>query len=197
MGEEVKVFGAWGSPFSSKVELALRLKGVLYDYIEEDLNNKSSLLLQYNPVYKKVPVLLHNGKSITESIIILEYIEETWKAYPILPQDPNDKAMARFWVNFIDGKCSSAIRKVAFSPEEEREKAVEEACECLKTVESALNGKKFFGGDTIGMGLELLSSEKFPNLFKWTDDFVSCSIVTELLPPRDKLVAHIKAHLSK
>ncbi|TYH54706.1 hypothetical protein ES332_D09G188700v1 [Gossypium tomentosum] len=124
--------------------------------------------------------------------------------------------MARFWVNFIDGKCSSAIRKVAFSPEEEREKAVEEACECLKTLESALNGKKFFGGDTIGMvdivalfiafwlrpfqeikGLELLSSEKFPNLFKWTDDFVSCSIVTELLPPRDKLVAHIKAHLSK
>ncbi|KAG4130636.1 hypothetical protein ERO13_D09G157101v2 [Gossypium hirsutum] len=184
MGEEVKVFGAWGSPFSSKVELALQLKGVPYDYIEEDLNNK-------------IPVLLHKGKLITESIIILEYIEETWKAYPFLPQDPNDKAMARFWVNFIDGKCSSAIRKVAFSPEEEREKAVEEACECLKTLESALNGKKFFGGDTIGMGLELLSSEKFPNLFKWTDDFVSCSTVTELLPPRDKLVAHIKAHLSK
>lgn len=93
---------------------------------------------------------------------------------------------------------------------------MEEAGECLKTLESALNGKKFFGGDTIGMvdivaifiafwlrplqeikGLEVLSSEKFPNLFKWTDDFASCSIVKEILPPGDKLVAHIKAHLSK
>ncbi|KAB2087450.1 hypothetical protein ES319_A04G105600v1 [Gossypium barbadense] len=194
MGEEVKVFGTWASPFSRRVELALRLKGV------------PSLLLKYNPVYKKVPVLLHNGKPIAESLVILEYIEETWKNNPIWPEDPYGKAMARFWAKFIDDK---------WSPESEREKAMEEACECLKALESALNGNKFYGGHTIGLvdiaanfigfwlsivqeatGRELLSAHKFPLLFNWSHDFVNCGIVQECLPPKDKVLAIFKARVA-
>ena len=88
MAEEVMLFGAWGSPFSRRVEIALKLKGVPFEYIEENVSDdklKSPLLLKYNPIHKKVPVLLHNGKPILESLIILEYIDETWKPNPILP----------------------------------------------------------------------------------------------------------------
>ena len=69
--------------------------------MEEDLVNKSLVLLKYNPVHKKVPVLV-NGKPLVESLIILEYIDETWKNSPrFLPEDPYKKAQLRFWCSFV------------------------------------------------------------------------------------------------
>ncbi|PSS32645.1 Glutathione S-transferase [Actinidia chinensis var. chinensis] len=212
MAEQVKLFGVWASPFTRRIEIALKLKGVEYEFVEEDLVNKSDLLVKYNPIHKKVPVLLHNGNPICESVVIMEYIDETWKGAPILPRDPYERAMARFWAKFIDDKCVPAIWKACWSNDEEQENAIEEACELLKTLEAQLKGNKFFGGQTIGfvdiaantigfwlgilleiVELELLTEEKFPKLCKWIDDYVNCSVIKENLPPRDKLLAYFRA----
>ena len=97
----MKLHGIWASPYVKRVEMTLKLKGI-FEYVEEDLRNKSQLLLQYNPVQKKVPVLIHNGKPIAESLIILEYIDETWKnGPPLLPQDSYKRAKVRFWASFV------------------------------------------------------------------------------------------------
>lgn len=107
-GNRVTLHGMWASPYSKRVEFALRVKGIEYEYVEEDLTNKSQLLLQYNPVHKKVPVLFHNGKPIAESLVILEYIDETWKEGPqLLPKDPLERGKVRFWANFLQQQVSS------------------------------------------------------------------------------------------
>lgn len=108
MDKEVVVIGFWTSPYAMRVQIALVEKGVPYHYVEEEnlFNNKSSLLLQSNPVHKKVPVLIHNGKPVCESLIILQYIDDVWKGGNFLfsDEDPYQRAKARFWINFFDVK---------------------------------------------------------------------------------------------
>ena len=110
--QEVKLLGVWGSCPSKRVEIALKLKGIRYEFVAQDLSNKSPELLEYNPVHKQVPVLLHNGKPICESLVILEYIDETWMSGPsILPEDPYARSVARFWAKFIDDKVFESYLK--------------------------------------------------------------------------------------
>ncbi|KAH1086798.1 hypothetical protein AAZX31_07G131900 [Glycine max] len=94
--EEVILLGAVGSPYVCRVKIALKLKEVQYKFLEENLANKSELLLKSNPVHKKVPVFIHNEKPIAESLVIVEYIDETWKNNPILPSDPYQRSLACF-----------------------------------------------------------------------------------------------------
>ncbi|PPR90437.1 hypothetical protein GOBAR_AA30249 [Gossypium barbadense] len=58
-----------------------------------------------NPVHKKIPVLIHNGKPICEALIQVQYIDEVWhdKAH-LLSSDPYQKATARFWADYFDKK---------------------------------------------------------------------------------------------
>lgn len=190
--------------------MALKLKGVRYEYIEEDLSSKSPLLLHYNPLHKKVPLLLHNGKPIAESLVILEYIDETWKtANPLLPRHPYQKAKARFWGQFIDHKCWPPLLTAYRCRGVEQDKAKEEVCELLKLLDTELGDQKFFGGDTSGLvdtvasliafwlrviqeflGVDLLTEEKFPNLWNWAEGLVGCSTIKESLPPKDKLLQY-------
>ncbi|KAM0873626.1 hypothetical protein ACQ4PT_037926 [Festuca glaucescens] len=97
-GDQLTVLGAWASPFLVRVRLALHLKALEYEYVEVDLKDKSDLLLVFNPVHKKVPVLLHGGKPVCESMLIVQYLDD---AFPgsgpaFLPADPHDRAVARF-----------------------------------------------------------------------------------------------------
>ena len=102
--EDLKLLGLPLSPFVISVRMALNMKGVSYEYVDEDLSNKSELLLKSNPVHKKVPVLIHNGRPICESLVILQYVDELFAGRSILPTDSYERATARFWAAYAGDK---------------------------------------------------------------------------------------------
>lgn len=99
-----------------RLRIALAEKGIEYEYKEEDLKNKSPLLLKMNPVHKKIPVLIHNGKPVCESLIALQYIDGVWnEKSSLLPSDPYLNSQALFWADYVDKKvsfCLSVRKKV-------------------------------------------------------------------------------------
>ncbi|KAI5665762.1 hypothetical protein M9H77_15615 [Catharanthus roseus] len=209
MEEEVKLHGFWASPYVYKVIWALKLKAIKYDYIEEDLSDKSELLLHYNPIHKKVPVLVHGGKPIAESDIVLEYIEETWVHNPLLPKDPFDRALARFWIHF-GSQNGWTFYCFFIASEAGKEAAAKEVVELLKLLEEkCLGNKKFFGGDEINMvdlsfgwltlwfdcieqvvGMKILEPTNFPRLCSWAMNFKEHPLIKENLPQPGKLLLH-------
>jgi glutathione S-transferase len=100
-GEGLTLLGLRASPFVIRARIVLNLKGLTYGYTEESLYDKSELLLKSNPVLKKVPVLIHDGKPVCESQIIVQYIDEAFpdSGRAILPSDAYERAIARFWAS--------------------------------------------------------------------------------------------------
>ncbi|XP_031488513.1 glutathione S-transferase U17-like [Nymphaea colorata] len=216
---EVKLIGLWASPFVLRVKVALNIKGVPYEYLEEQLPfSKSQLLLDSNPVHKKVPVLLHDGKPVCESLIIVEYIDEVWASAglpAILPLDPYDRATARFWAAYIDEKFFGPMRGLILTEGEDGKDLLEQLMAALEQLEDAFRkcckGGAFFGGETIGFldlalgsflgwlrvlegdtGTKLLEKSKFPKLEAWSAAFCEAEPVKEVIPEAEKLAEFAK-----
>ncbi|CAD5184004.1 unnamed protein product [Musa acuminata subsp. malaccensis] len=214
---DLKLLGSWASSYTHRVQLALKLKGLAFEYAEEDLADKSPSLLLYNPVYEKVPVLLHRGRPVLESVIILHYLDETWPEVPLMPADPYDRALARFWCHFVDDKLGPAVGAVFASPSDGQAAAVEQVHENLRLVERELREgafagrRRFFGGDKIGvldivlgcgsywlavfeevMEVKLVDPEAFPLFHSWLRDFEAQEEVKAIIPAIDRLLEYAR-----
>ncbi|KAJ4746249.1 Tau glutathione S-transferase [Rhynchospora pubera] len=146
----VMLLSFYASPYGQRAQIALAEKGVQYEYKEENLPEKSELLLKSNPVYKKIPVLIHDGKPVSESLVIVEYIDEVWSdKVPLVPSDPYQRAQARLWAGFADKvyECGGRLWNLKG---EEQEGPKKEIIEILKLLETQLGDNKYFGGDTFG-----------------------------------------------
>ncbi|PIA62423.1 hypothetical protein AQUCO_00200440v1 [Aquilegia coerulea] len=213
----VQLIGGWPSPFAMRPRIALNLKNVDYKYIEESFAPKSELLLKSNPVHKKIPVMIHNDQPICESLVIVQYIDEVFTSGPLLlPSDPYDRAIARFWATYIDTKWFSSLSGIAKAKTDaEKATATEGLTEGLALLEEAFGkiskGKGFFGGATIGYldialgsclgwirvaetvsGSNYIDETTTPGLYAWAERFSSDDAVKDLIPETDKLLGFAK-----
>lgn len=209
----IKLLGSWPSPYSNRVRLALKMKAIDYEFIQEDIRFKSGLLLKSNPVYKKIPVLFHADKLICESLLIVQYIDDVWPNGPsILPPDHYDRAMARFWAAYIDDKWPPLLGELRKAQgAEAKAEVIKRILEDMVVLEDAFvkcsKGKAYFGGDNIGYldiafgcflgwlkigervaGTKLLDESKTPSLVEWSERFCSNDVVRDVLPDTEKLM---------
>ncbi|KAF8052854.1 hypothetical protein N665_1499s0012 [Sinapis alba] len=217
--DTVKLIGSWASPFSIRVRAALHLKSVKYEYLDEPdvLRSKSELLLKSNPIFKKVPVLIHGDVSICESLNIVQYVDEAWSSAPsILPSHPYERANARFWALFIDEKVFGSLEAVGGAQDDEgRTAAAGKLMENLATLEEAFQktskGLGFFGGENIGFldlacgtllgpvsvieafsGVKFLREETTPGLVQWAEKFRAHEAVKPHMPTPEEFIAFAK-----
>ncbi len=94
----IQMFGFWRSAASFRVRMALNLKGVAFTETMIDLDAGEQSTGQFaamNPQAKVPLVILENGARLTQSIAILEYLDETHPAPPLLPADALGRARVR------------------------------------------------------------------------------------------------------
>lgn len=96
----MKLYSYFRSSAAYRVRIALNLKGVSYDTVPIHLTKDGGQQRQpdfaaRNP-QMRVPVLeLPGGATITQSLAIIEYLEETHPAPPLLPAEPLERARVR------------------------------------------------------------------------------------------------------
>lgn len=94
----MKLHGFFRSGASWRVRIALALKGIDYDQVSYKLREKeqnSPEFLAMNP-QGLVPALeLDNGDALTQSLAIIEYLDETHPQPALLPTDPALRAKVR------------------------------------------------------------------------------------------------------
>lgn len=106
---------------AQKVRVALAEKGL--DYREHLIDLRGG---QFDPAYMKinpnamVPTLVHDGRPVIESSVILYYVDEVFPQPPLMPSDPHLRARVRLYNKMIDeyvhNSCTILTFATAFRP---------------------------------------------------------------------------------
>ena len=100
-----------------KVRITMRVKGLAWDSVRVDLFRAE----QYDPKYLKlnpkgiVPTLVHDGKTVIESTLICEYLDETFPKPQLIPSDPWQRTQMRLWSKMGDEGLFEGVTELSFS----------------------------------------------------------------------------------
>lgn len=97
----MKLIDAPRCPYCARARIALAEKGIEYEQVEIDLQDRPAWLYELNPV-GRVPVLQQDDFTLPESDVIMAYLEELQPEPSLLPRDAKERARARLLVHRFD-----------------------------------------------------------------------------------------------
>ncbi|HEY6052559.1 MAG TPA: glutathione S-transferase family protein [Gaiellaceae bacterium] len=94
-------------PYCARVRIMLAEKGIPYDPVEIDLDDRPAWIYEKNAT-GRVPVIEEGDWVLPESAVILEYLEERFPEPALLPADPADRAAVRLRIFRFDDALGDA-----------------------------------------------------------------------------------------
>jgi glutathione S-transferase len=142
----ITLYNAARCPYVARVRIVLAEKGIDHDMVEIDLSDRPAWLYEKNPA-GRVPVIEENGgRPLSESAVIMEFLEERYPEPPLLPADPADRAAVRLLI-FREGDLTSPY--YAFRRGEDG--AAEEFDQALGKFDALLGEQPYLGGEEYGL----------------------------------------------
>ena len=108
----ITLYDAPRCPYCARVRIVLAEKGVEFETVTIDLDDRPAWIYEKNPT-GRVPVLEEEAFVLPESAVIAEYLEERYPEPPLLPLDGAERALARVAIFRFDdlGKPYYALRR--------------------------------------------------------------------------------------
>lgn len=161
-------------PYCARVRIVLAEKDVSFEVVEIDLSDRPRWLYEKN-ASGRVPVLEEGGRSLPESAVIMEFLEERYPEPPLLPADPADRAAVRLLIFRAD-----ELTDPYYALRRGEEDAAAQLDAALGRLDAVLAERPFLGGEEYGLadiayvpwllrarGMLGVSLDGFPALAGW------------------------------
>jgi len=109
----MKLFITPTSPYARKVRVVLAEKHIECELVTvPSLAAPDSPVPAYNPLGKVPTLVLDDGTSYYDSVVIVDYLDHKTPVARLIPQDNSHRALVRRWEALADGVCDAAVAVV-------------------------------------------------------------------------------------
>ena len=141
----ITLYDADRCPYCARVRIVLAEKGIEYETVVIDLDDRPAWIYEKNPT-GRVPVLEEDTFVLSESAVIDEYLNERYPDPPLLPSDPAERGLARALIFRFDD-----VSKPYYALRRGEEGARERFDAQLAKLDALLEAQRFLTGPDFGL----------------------------------------------
>ena len=194
----MKLYSNSTDPFSHRCRIVLYEKGMDFEVIDVDLNNKPEDLSILSP-YSDCPVLEERDLVLTDPNIINEYIDERFPHPQLMPADPVMRARARLFLKDMENELFIHMKNIEAKESKVQENARKVVTNTLIQLNPILDKQEFLLHDEYSMldvamapllwrldYYEIKLGNQCKALLKYADKIFSRPLFEEAMSPAEK-----------
>ena len=194
----MKLYSNSTDPFSHRCRIVLFEKGMDFDVIDVDLDNKTEDVAILSP-YSNNPVLEERDLVLTDPNIINEYIDERFPHPQLMPADPVMRARARLFLKDMESELFIYMKDLESKESKVREAAKKIVINTLIQLTPILDKQPFLLHDEYSMldvamapllwrldYYDIKLGNQCKSLLKYADKIFSRPLFDEAMSPAEK-----------